>query len=211
MSAAKRAAAQKMVDGYVAKFPTVEVATAATLAQLQARGEAVVVDVREPAERAVSVIPGSYSQQEFEALSPADVAGKVVVPYCTVGYRSGKYATELQNLRSGKGGNAASTSAGALAALVKDCRAIMNGEGIVLWTHQPDAVLEDPVTKKPTRSLHVYGRTWDMAADGFDTVSFSSTAWDKVRNNLGSLFVVSFPIVVVAAVVVSVFQLKKDD
>ena len=42
------------------------------------------------------------TQAEFEALPADELAGKVVVPYCTMGYRSGEYATKLLDMQSGK-------------------------------------------------------------------------------------------------------------
>lgn len=68
------------------------------------RDSYVVVDCRPDRERQVSRIPGSISQEEFEAkmekeeqntatTSKADK--KLVVTSCTIGYRSGKFAKQL--------------------------------------------------------------------------------------------------------------------
>ncbi len=66
----------------------------------------VVVDVRGDAEVNVSVIPGAITKAEFEK-DRQKYAGRLVIPYCTVGGRSGAYATELAedgvNVRNYKG------------------------------------------------------------------------------------------------------------
>lgn len=54
----------------------------------------VVVDVRSAKEVNVSVIPGAITQAQFEK-DAAKYQGKLVIPYCTVGGRSGAYAKQL--------------------------------------------------------------------------------------------------------------------
>ena len=54
----------------------------------------IVVDVRAKVESDVSVIPGAITKSEFEKNSQKH-HGKVVIAYCTVGYRSGIYANQL--------------------------------------------------------------------------------------------------------------------
>jgi len=44
----------------------------------------------------VSVIPGSITAEEYESRKAGDLAGKMVVCYCTVGYRSSSYAVKLR-------------------------------------------------------------------------------------------------------------------
>ncbi|MCC9656281.1 rhodanese-like domain-containing protein [Rhodopirellula halodulae] len=54
----------------------------------------VLVDVRSEAEVNVSVIPGAITKREFEQ-NREKYSGRVVIPYCTVGGRSGAYAKQL--------------------------------------------------------------------------------------------------------------------
>jgi len=54
----------------------------------------VVVDVRSKAETQVSVIPGAITKAQFEQ-DREKYDGRLVVPYCTVGGRSGAYAKQL--------------------------------------------------------------------------------------------------------------------
>src|SRR3990172_5078091 len=56
----------------------------------------VLVDVRLPGEQKVSMLPGALAPREFaEKFRGGFPAGKTVVTYCTIGYRSGKYAEQL--------------------------------------------------------------------------------------------------------------------
>ncbi len=54
----------------------------------------VIVDVREPAEYRVSMIPGAIPKSEFEKNINA-YASMTVIPYCTLGGRSSRYAEQL--------------------------------------------------------------------------------------------------------------------
>jgi len=54
----------------------------------------VVVDVRSDAEVNVSVIPGAITKAQYEK-NRDQYAGRLVIPYCTVGGRSGAYAKQL--------------------------------------------------------------------------------------------------------------------
>ncbi|WP_231742231.1 rhodanese-like domain-containing protein [Stieleria varia] len=58
----------------------------------------VLVDVRTDKEVSVSIIPGAITKSQFEK-NQAKYRGKLVIPYCTVGGRSGSYASQL----AGKG------------------------------------------------------------------------------------------------------------
>ena len=54
----------------------------------------VVVDVRSNAEISVSVIPGAITRAQYEK-NRRQYQGRLVIPYCTVGGRSGAYAKQL--------------------------------------------------------------------------------------------------------------------
>ncbi len=58
------------------------------------RPDFVVVDVRSDAEINVSVIPGAITKAQFEKNKQL-YEGRTVIPYCTVGGRSGAYAKQL--------------------------------------------------------------------------------------------------------------------
>ena len=54
----------------------------------------VVVDVRSDAEIQVSLIPGAITKAQYEK-NAQQYQGRTVIPYCTVGGRSGAYAKKL--------------------------------------------------------------------------------------------------------------------
>lgn len=54
----------------------------------------IVVDVRDPREYNVSIIPGAITKEQFEK-NKAQFANATIIPYCTVGGRSAQYSREL--------------------------------------------------------------------------------------------------------------------
>jgi len=99
----------------------------------------VLVDVRTPEERNVSIIAGAIDHEYFER-NMASYQNKKIIVYCTIGYRSGFYAAELRQ----KGLDAYNLS-----------------EGILGWTHV-DGLLINP-QGQATGEVHVYSRPWDLA------------------------------------------------
>lgn len=113
--------------------------------QIDTLKDPVFVDVRPDEERRVGWIPGSIDQQTFEAQS-AQLAGRPVVTYCTIGARSGEYAKKLQ----------------------QDGWDVHNLAGsLLLWTHAGKP-LEN--ADGPTTSVHTYGRRWALVAEGYEAV-----------------------------------------
>ncbi|MCZ6507424.1 MAG: rhodanese-like domain-containing protein [Acidobacteria bacterium] len=137
---------EEMIVDYQRVFPDVVGIDAATLRAALDAEAVVLVDVRSPEERAISMIPDAISRQEFEERSQ-ELRGSAVVTYCTIGYRSGAYAEQLL----GQGWDA------------------RNFDGSLLaWTHAGGNLVD--AEGRPTRRLHVYGQRWDLAADGYQTV-----------------------------------------
>ena len=122
------------------------------LAGLQA-GRFILVDVREDAERAISQIPCALSPGEFAqayTLSgpPQD---KTVVAYCTIGYRSGKFAKKL----------------------IAQGIPVLNMEGgILAWAgrHSPLVHHDAMGVTAPTTQVHVYGKEWNLLPTGYQSV-----------------------------------------
>lgn len=54
----------------------------------------ILVDVRSEAEYSVSMIPGAITKAQYER-DQKNYSGRTVIPYCTVGGRSGQYAAKL--------------------------------------------------------------------------------------------------------------------
>ena len=86
----------------VANQTPAPIVTAAKIQALQSDSKNserfLVVDVRDQNENDVSIIPGAITLAEFEKTKESH-QGKLIITYCTVGYRSGLYAQKLR--RSG--------------------------------------------------------------------------------------------------------------
>ncbi|MCB9664606.1 MAG: rhodanese-like domain-containing protein [Alphaproteobacteria bacterium] len=134
-----------MYAGYKKTFGDVPDVTATEAQALLADGRVLLVDVREPQEREVSTLPGAVTPDELAA-HPEEAEGKVVVAYCTIGYRSGQWAKEQRE----KGLD------------------VRNLAGSVLaWTHAGGPLVHDG---EPTRKVHVYGATWNLARSDYEAV-----------------------------------------
>ena len=108
--------------------------------------EYLLLDVRKTGERAVSTISNVISVEDFEREREPS-AGRKLVVYCTIGFRSGRYAGKLR----AEGWNAANLRGGILA-----------------WAHARGE-LEDPQGLK-TRRVHVYGKPWNLLPDSYEAV-----------------------------------------
>ncbi len=106
---------------------------------------AVLVDVREPHEQRVSMLPGAISKQTFEGESDR-YRSWLVVPYCTIGLRSGFFTRTLR----GHGFEVRNLAGGALG-----------------WAH---AGLPFEADGKTTRRVHVYAAGWNLLPQGYEAV-----------------------------------------
>mmetsp|Transcript_28583 Transcript_28583/g.47307 ORF Transcript_28583/g.47307 Transcript_28583/m.47307 type:complete len:230 (-) Transcript_28583:151-840(-) len=124
--------------------------------------DVILVDCRTRSERAVSIIQGAVPLEglDIEGLSKDDdKKNKMIVTYCSIGYRSGLEAEHLKDV------------------LTKD-RELFNLDGILAYTHaltkRPDAPpLIDPVTGEATKKVHSFSKQWDCAEDSYATTRFS--------------------------------------
>ena len=140
----KVATIEEMYAGYRSDFEGVPEIDAAELKLLVDAGEVVLVDVRAPAEREVSIIPGAISEEAFD---PSQAAGKTIVAYCTIGYRSGEWVEKQR-------------AAGVEA---------RNFKGSVLaWSHAGGRFVTP--AGEPTQRVHVYGKLWDLLRHDYQSV-----------------------------------------
>lgn len=113
----------------------------------------VLVDVREPSEREVSTIPGSFSPVEFAGAfrKRNSLDGKTVVAFCTIGNRSAEYAAELRDMGI-------------------DVR-ILEG-GILAWTHEMGPLVQtvEAGDFQATRDVHVHSPDWDLAHPAYRAI-----------------------------------------
>ena len=109
------------------------------------RASFVIVDVREPAERAVSAITGAITLTALRQLAPAE-SSRVLV-YCTIGMRSAAATRELRQ----EGYEAFNLSGGVLA-----------------WAAAVQPFVDAAGT--PTKQVHVYGRRWNYLPPEYEAV-----------------------------------------
>lgn len=143
--AARKERVMGMYQGYAKEFPTVQDVSAETLLS---RGleNVVFVDIRDAEEQAVSMLPGALREDEYVA-ALQEHAGKEVVAYCTISYRSGKFAERM----SERG------------ITVKNLRG-----GLLAWLHA-GGVMHDQQGREVKRA-HVYGRKWNLAPQAYEAV-----------------------------------------
>ena len=91
-------ASKWLVFQSLSSAPEAPIATAAQIHELitdeRNKNRFVIVDVRSKAETDVSMIPGALTRSEFENTAH-EHQGKLVIAYCTIGVRSGYYASDL--------------------------------------------------------------------------------------------------------------------
>ena len=134
-----------MYNDYRENFPEVQDIEAEKAISLLSHPKVVFVDVRQTREQAVSMIPGAITDKAFMDHRES-YRGKRVIVYCTISYRSGKLAAKLQ----------------------KQGFSIINlRAGLLGWVHADGPLVQG---EKPVRQLHVYGRKWDLAPEGFKAV-----------------------------------------
>ena len=154
----KREKAELMFHSFSKMFPDCPIIRNIELEQLiENHVDFYLVDVRTTDERNVSTISGAITVVAFEKLLQQDInrcKSSLVVPFCTIGYRSGQYGTKLK----------------------KDygLTNVRNGEGIVLSTYTdiPLVTMDKNGTLKQTKQVHTYGTMWDLASDRYTTKQF---------------------------------------
>jgi rhodanese-related sulfurtransferase len=149
--------AQGQLGGLLNRGPSVETISTSDLvakfnqqrkAEQQAResqqavkpADFVVVDVRSDAEIKVSIIPGAITKAQFEQ-NREKYRDRTVIPYCTIGGRSGAYARQL----------------------AKNGVKVKNYQGSILdWVKNelPVVTLEG----KPTTRVHTYSDRYKIPA-----------------------------------------------
>jgi rhodanese-related sulfurtransferase len=136
---------EQMYDHYSREFSEVKSITAAQLKQWQSSQKIILVDVRTPEERVVSIIPNAITKEEFEQNRERYRNDEIIVVYCTIGYRSGKYAQKYPSNPN-----------------------IYNLEGgILAWSHSGGKFTND---RGYTNKIHVFGDRWKLAPNNYEAV-----------------------------------------
>lgn len=151
---AKKETVYKMYAGYKKDFPDIEDISPPQAMALLEQNAVIFIDTRKPAERAVSALTGAVTKEEF-LFNRDRYVGKTAIAYCTISYRSGKFARDM--------------------ATIGIDIANLQG-GILAWTLEGGTVYDDQ--GNPTRRVHVYGDKWDYAPAGWESVKFSM--WEQM-------------------------------
>jgi rhodanese-related sulfurtransferase len=112
----------------------------------------VLIDVRQPEEQHVSMLAHALTTREFaERFRHGIPAGKRIVVYCTIGYRSGKYAEELakQNIKAEN----------------------LEG-GVLAWSHAGGDFFVKDAGGRPIKTfrVHVYDKGWNFLHPDYQAV-----------------------------------------
>jgi sodium/bile acid cotransporter 7 len=142
---AKYQKVESLYDGYKTNFPDVLDLTPRQAMDLIADQKAIFIDTREQQERQVSMLPGAISVEEFLS-NYESYDDHVKVAYCTISYRSGKFAEKYQNDRIP----------------VYNLRG-----GMLAWLHEGGKVYDQT---GETDRIHIYGEKWNLAPEGYEAV-----------------------------------------
>ena len=141
----KRQKVADMYNGYKEKFPEVRDISAQKVISLMAEQKVVLIDIREPREQRISMLPGAITEKEFLNSSEKH-KDALKIAYCTISYRSGKFAQKLQQ-------------EGILVYNLKG--------GILAWVHDGGKVYDQ---NGETQRIHVYGRKWNLGPNRYQAV-----------------------------------------
>lgn len=144
--AERKAAIEATYREFQPEFPEMSEVSVLELLRLRAEKDVMIVDVREPRERTVSIIPGAISKEAFELLKE-DLGGVPIVVHCTIGYRSAKYVEALK---------------------AEGLEAYNLKGSILSWVHAGQPVV-DPEGNE-TKRVHVYGKRWDLLPEGYEAI-----------------------------------------
>jgi rhodanese-related sulfurtransferase len=144
--AERKARVEALYAGYKKDFADAPEISPSEALELWRQDRLLPIDVRAPAERAVSVLPGAVTEKEFME-DPGRFAGKQAVAYCTIGYRSGLFAAQ---------------------AAPKGLHVRNMAGGLLGWLHAGGTLVD--AKGEATKTVHVYGRTWDLAPLGYTSV-----------------------------------------
>ena len=143
--AEKRQAIDKMVVEFRANFPNVVEMDSIRAMELMRDQKVIFIDVRRPNEQEISMLPGAITHLAY--LDNQDKYNDYLkISYCTIGYRSGRFAQMMH----------------------QNGTAVYNLHGGMLgWLHDGGEVYDK---NGQSFRIHVYGRPWKLAPEGYQEV-----------------------------------------
>ena len=161
-SSGKMSSLTAMCEEFRDKFDVEYVTASEVLKRVRDGGDGVegralaLVDVRGEEERETSRLPNAMSVEEYEAKRDSMGAHDCVC-YCTIGYRSGAFAEKLAKSASPRVANV-------------DVKYYNLYGSILAWTHAGGELVD--ANGAPTKRVHTFGKQWDCAAEGYESVYF---------------------------------------
>ena len=144
-NAAKRQKVESLYEEHQAEFTDTMDVTPLQAMRVMADQKAVFIDIREPIEQQVSMLPKSITKDEFISNSSSYME-YVKIAYGTIGERSGKFAQIFQNA----------------GIPVYNLRG-----GILAWVHDRGKVYDH---NGETQRIHVFSRNWNLVPAQFEAV-----------------------------------------
>jgi rhodanese-related sulfurtransferase len=143
----KLVAVYEMYSEYKKEFPETKDISAPEAMELMKKDNVLFVDIRKTAEMDVSMLPRAVKKDDF-LKRPPQYKGHTIIAYCTIGYRSGKFAEEMSR---------------------KGISIFNLRGGILAWVLEGGKVYDE---KGETRRVHVYGSKWNYIPNGYESVMF---------------------------------------
>jgi sodium/bile acid cotransporter 7 len=143
--AEKRRKIAEMYVDYRKAFPDVPDMDPRQAMQLVKEKKTVFIDVRESKEQQISMLPEAITDKAY-LKNPDKYKDYVKIAYCTVAYRSGKFAQKLKD---------------------SGITIINMRGGILAWVHDGGKVYDE---HGETNRIHVYGRSWNLGPEKYEAV-----------------------------------------
>jgi len=141
----KQQIVKSMGEATAKQFSSVNHLTIEELEKLDS-SKYILLDVRSAPERKVSMLPKAITQSMYEE-NPSLYKDKIIIAYCTIGYRSSKYAMKLQN---------------------KGIKVYNLKESILGWASRKKPLYDK--NGKETKRVHVYSDAWNFLPEGYTGV-----------------------------------------
>lgn len=147
-NSSKKEIVYKMYADYKKHFPSAHDISPREAMRVMKTANVIFVDVREPAEINVSMLPDAITREEF-LKNPSRYKDVKIVAYCTISYRSGMFVKEME-----RKGIKISNLAG----------------GLLAWVLEGGKVFD---THGETKRIHVYNKKWNYLPKGYEMVEFN--------------------------------------
>lgn len=128
-------------------FPSVKDISPHQAMEMMQSEQLIFIDTRKPAEMKISMLPNALTKEEF-LKNPLKYKDLTVVGYCTISYRSGIFAKEMESE-----GITIHNLTGGLLAWVLEGGKVYNANGEV-------------------KRIHVYGKKWNYPPEAYESVMF---------------------------------------